>query len=52
MLDIIDKIIETINNCLNRVACQCHSHLCSCFDISVDIIRENSEALEGKDKGI
>ena len=41
MLDIIDKIVEVINSCFSRVACQCHTHLCSCCDLSVDVIRKS-----------
>ena len=40
MLEYLDKILEILNSCLNRVTCQCHYHLCSCCDISIDIIKQ------------
>ncbi len=45
MLELIDKLLETITGCFNRMACKCHSHLCSCCDISIDVIRNQNEEL-------
>ena len=40
----IDLLIESLSDCLHRCVCKCSSHLCSCFDISIDIIRDNHES--------
>ena len=46
-MEAIFKIIETISECISRVACKCHSHCCDdCFDISVDVIQRHTELLE------
>ena len=45
MFDYIDKLIEALTNCLTRISCNCHTHCCSCFDISVDVIRKQNTAL-------
>ena len=46
-MEAIFKIIETISECISRVACKCHSHCCDdCFDISVDVIQKHTELLE------
>ena len=39
MLEYIEHFIEAITSCFNRMACNCHTHLCSCCDISIDVIR-------------
>ena len=45
MLELIDKLLETSKGCFNRMACKCHSHLCSCCDISIDVIRNQNQEL-------
>ena len=45
-MEAIFKLIDTISECLSRVACKCHSHCCDdCFDISIDVLQKNSELL-------
>ena len=46
MLELIDKLLETITGCFNRMACNCHTHLCSCCDISIDVIRNQQQELQ------
>ena len=41
MLEYIVLLVEAITNCLNRMACTCHTHLCSCCDVSIDVIRNH-----------
>ena len=42
MLEYIENFIEAITNCFNRMACNCHTHWCSCCDISIDVIRQSN----------
>ena len=46
MFDYIEKFIEALTNCFNRVACNCHTHLCSCCDIAVFVIRNQNQELQ------
>ena len=39
MLEYVVYLIEAITSCFNRMACNCHTQLCSCCDISIDVIR-------------
>ena len=39
MIEYIVYLMEAITGCFNRMACNCHTHLCSCCDISIDVIR-------------
>ena len=45
MLEYLENFIEAITACFNRMACNCHTHWCSCCDISIDVIRSRHKQI-------
>ena len=45
MLEYLENFIEAITSLFNRMACNCHTHWCSCCDISIDVIRSRHKQI-------